>query len=389
LTPTRAGATVRGEFVLGGSSDVFPGDKEDAVIGRDQQFGQDHVSRRALLLRAGALGLAAAIAPAADVFVRRGSGGALAQTVSCPPAATPKASGTPMPSSGKKIGVSVAYLSVPFYANFKTGLADGARDFGFTYDLRDGKGDPATEVANIQNFIASKVDLILLTPMSAGTIPAIKQANDAGIPVIEVNNRAGFGSNQVKVVTYVGADDVEYGRLQGQLLDQIFQGKPTTIGYVIGITGTSPQVMRSQGFKEVIAKQPNYKIAAEVSDDFDSAKALAVTQDLLTRFPKGQLDVIVMQGPEGVAAADFARKNGREEVKFILGDYPADVRQAIIDGYILGTVDQDPYPQAYQGMRMAWLYLNGHDSEIPKPDFLPLPIITKANAEQTPPAWGC
>ena len=360
------------------------------MIDRDQHVGHVHVSRRALLVRAGALGLTAAFVPAVETIVGRGSGAALAQTtVSCPPAATPKAAGTPMPSSGKKIGVTVAYLSVPFYAGFKRGLEDGARDFGFTYDLRDGKGDPATEVANIQNFIASKVDLILLTPMSAGTIPAIKQANDAGIPVIEVNNRAGFGSNQVKVVTYVGADDVEYGKLQGQLLDQTFQGKPTTIGYEIGIPGTSPQVMRSQGFKEEIAKQPNYKIVAEVSDNFDSAKALAVTQDLLSRFPKGQLDVIVLQGPEGVAAADFARKNGRDEVKFILGDYPADVRQAIIDGYVVGTVDQDPYPQAYQGMRMAWLYLNGHDDQIPKPDFLPLPIITKANAEATPPAWGC
>ena len=88
-------------------------------------------------------------------------------------------------------------------------------------------------------------------------------------------------------------------------------------------------------------------------------------------------------------SAEFARENGREEVKFILGDYPADVRQAIIDGYIFGTINQDPYPQAFQGMHMAWLYLNGHESEIPKPYFLDLPIITKENAEATPPAWGC
>ena len=40
--------------------------------------------------------------------------------------------------ANKKIGVSVAYLKVPFYANFKTGLEDGAKQFGFTYDLVDG-----------------------------------------------------------------------------------------------------------------------------------------------------------------------------------------------------------------------------------------------------------
>ena len=56
-------------------------------------------------------------------------------------------------------------------------------------------------------------------------------------------------------------------------------------------------------------------------------------------------------------------------MKFIVGDYPADIRQAIIDGYILGTINQDPYPQAYEGMHMASLYLNGQEDEIPKPVF--------------------
>jgi ribose transport system substrate-binding protein len=289
-----------------------------------------------------------------------------------------------------KIGVSVAYLSVPFYANFKTGLEDGANRFGFEYDLREGGGgDLAKEVAVMQDFIAQEVDLILLTPSGEGIIPAIKQANEAGIPVIEVNNRAGFESGEAEVVTYVGADDVEFGRLQGQLLIDTMAGEPAKIGYVQGISGTSPQILRGQGFEEAIKDHPELEIVGRVTDDFDSSKALAVTQDLLTRFPEGQLDVIVMQGPEGVAAAEFARQNGREEMLFILGDYPADVRQAIIDGVVLGTINQDPYPQAYEGMHMAWLYLNGRESEIPKPDFLPLPIITQENAEGTPPAWGC
>jgi ribose transport system substrate-binding protein len=351
------------------------------TVQHDQQrVNSIQMPRRALLKQA--------VAASLLLPLLRGQG-VDAQEVSCPPAATPTATGTPMPLSGKKLGVTVAYLSVPFYAGFKKGLDDAAKQYGFEYDLRDGKGDPATEVANIQNFIAEGVDLILLTPMSEGTIPAIIQANEAGVPVIEVNNKAGFGSDQADVVTYVGADDVEFGRLQGKLLSDSFGDVPLKIGYVMGIPGTSPQILRAQGFKEALADLPNYQIVAEVNDDFDSAKALAVTQDLLSRFPKGELDVIVMQGPEGVAAADFARQNGREEVKFVLGDYPADVRQAIMDGYVLGTINQDPYPQAYEGVHMAWLYLNGQEADIPKPNFLPLPIITVENAEATPPAWGC
>ena len=358
--------------------------RQDIIRISDPRLLHRGMDRRTLLRGALALG----IAPALAAF-RPGAGSVAAQEVSCPPVATPEAMGTPMASTGMRIGVTVAYLSVPFYAGFKRGLEDGARQFGFEYDLRDGEGDPATEVANIQNFITEGVDLILLTPMNEGTIPAIVQANEAGIPVIEVNNRAGFGSDEANVVTYVGADDVEFGRLQGELLDQTFGGEPTKIGYVIGIPGTSPQIMRAQGFKEVLAEHPEYEIVAEVTNNFDNAQSLAVTQDLLSRFPKGELDVIVMQGPEGVAPAEFARQNGREEVQFIVGDYPADIRQAIIDGLIVGTINQDPYPQAYEAMRMASLYLSGQEDQIPKPYFLELPIITIENAEATPPAWGC
>jgi ribose transport system substrate-binding protein len=316
--------------------------------------------------------------------------GAAQEDLRCPPPAVRTPAGTPQAKSGKKIGVSVAYLAVPFYANFKTGLEDGANHFGFDYDLRDGGGgDLAVEVANIQDFIAQKYDAILLTPSGAGIVPAIKEANDAGIPVIEVNNRAGFGSEDVEVVTYVGADDVDYGRQQGNLLLQVFAGQPAKVGYILGIAGTSPQIMRSEGFKDAIKDNPEIEIVAEVSGDFDAQKALAATQDLLTRFPKGELDVIVVQGPEGVTGADFARKNGREEVKFIVGDYDALVRVAIMDGYVTGTVNQDPYPQAFEGMHMAWLYLNGQEADIPKPLFMELPIITQENAEATPPSWGC
>lgn len=349
------------------------------------------LDRRALVKRAALAGLSAP-ALAALWGLTRKDPAAFAQGDACPPAATPAAAdvGTAEPLSGMTIGVSVAYLSVPFYANFMTGLEEGARRFGFEYNLRDGGGgDLAVELANIQDFIAAEVSMILLTPSGEGIIPGILEANEAGIPVIEVNNTVGFAEEVVDVVTYVGANDVEFGRQQGRLLNQTFGDEPARIGYVQGITGTSPQILRTQGFTEIMAEFPQYEIVATVNGEFDSARALAVTQDLLTRFPEGELDAVVTQGPEGVAAADFARRNGREEVRFILGDYPANVRQAIMDGYVVGTILQDPYPQAFEGMHMAWLYLNGREQEIPMPFYLDLPIVTQENVDEYPPAWGC
>ena len=335
-------------------------------------------ARRTFLKGTLSLGLSAAFARAAA-----------ADKLSCMPVQR-MAEEKGIQPANKKIGVSVAYLKVPFYANYKTGLEDGAKQYGFTYELVDGNsGDVATELANLQNFIAKKVDLIILTPSGDGIIPGIKLVNDAGIPIIEANNKAGFGRSEVKVLTYVGADDVEFGRLQGKLLDQAFDGKKAKVGYVMGISGTSPQILRAKGWDEFRAKNPQYEEVARVTDDFDAAKALAITQDLLSRFPKGQLDAVILQGPEASAAVDFAARSGRDEIKFIVGDYPANVRQLIYDGKVFGTVDQDPYPQAYNAMKMAWMHFHGMDADIPKPDFLPLPLVTKENAEKTPSAWGC
>ncbi len=317
------------------------------------------------------------------------SGAAMAEQLACPAAKRIEATGQ-FPPANKKIGVTVAYLGVPFYANYKLGLEDGAKQFGFTYELMDGKmGDLPTELSNLQHFGAGGFDAVLLTPSGEGILPALQQLLSAGVPVIEVNNRAGFGKDGIGVTTYVGANDVEFGRLQMELVKKHFGDKPVKVAYVMGPLSSPAQVLRAQGWDEGRAATSSIQEIARVSDDFDSAKALAVVQDLLSRFPKGEIDAIVMQGPEGAAAVEYALQYGRDDVKFFAGDYPADIRQLIHDSKIVGTVNQDPYPQAYHAMEAAYKLLMGKESEIKKPDFLPLPLITKENAKDVPPAWGC
>lgn len=335
------------------------------------------VGRRSLLsMSAGAIAVFAAL-PAS------------AQTLDCPAAARMEVTGDVAPAN-MRIGVSVAYLEVPFYANFKLGLEDGAAQFGFTYDLLSGNmGDVATELSNLQQFAAQDYDLVLLTPSGEGILPGLVQLIEAGVPVIEVNNRAGFGRDGVGVVTYVGANDVDFGRLHVEMIVEAFGDAPVRVAYVMGPLSSPAQVLRAEGWDEARAAHSNIEEVARVVSDFDSAKALAAVQDVLSRFPEGELDAIVMQGPEGGAAVEFAIQNGREEVQFFVGDYPADIRQMIADGKIVATVNQDPYPQAYHAMEMAYKYLMGQEADIPQPYFLPLPIITQANAAEVPPAWGC
>jgi ribose transport system substrate-binding protein len=274
----------------------------------------------------------------------------------------------------------------PFYSNFIKGQQDYAKKYGIDLDLENGQGELATQVAVIQQFITQKKDLIIVTPGDVeGIVPVIKQANDAGIPVIAANNKVGAGA---QVVTFVGANDYEFGKMQGQMLVNAI-GEKGTVALILGALGTSAQTLREQGLDDFLKDHTGIQVITKQTADWDNAKALAVTQDWLGKYAKGDLTAIIDQGPEGVSGAQWASQNGRTDVKFLLGDYPADVKRGISSGIVYGTVDQDPTPQGQQAVEYAFWYLSGQKDKLETPNhYLPLPIVTKENVDQYPAAWG-
>lgn len=295
-------------------------------------------------------------------------------------------------ATGKDSGIRLGYMiwntSVPFYSGLIDKAQATADELGVELDIRNGDGELASQIAVVQQFIAEGFDMILISPSDPqGIVPVVKEANAAGIPVMAVNTMADT-STGAQVVTYVGVDDVEFGRIQGRLLVEAI-GDQGTYGYVQGKLGTSAQLQRQQGLEEVLADYPNIKRVAEVSANWDNAAALAATQDMLNRFGPGELSAIVGQGPEITTGALHAQESGRTDVKFIAGDYPADVRAAIRSGAIFGTADQMPDPQGEQAVRYAVEWLTGDKSKVPTPQaFIDMPAITKKNVEDIPAAWG-
>ncbi|MDR1512276.1 MAG: sugar ABC transporter substrate-binding protein [Propionibacteriaceae bacterium] len=304
------------------------------------------------------------------------------------PASSPTADGDSAGAEQKiKIGSMIWNTSVPFYSNFIKGQQETAAELGVELTIVDGKGDIGAEVAGVQQLIAQGVDAIIVTPSDAkGIVPAIKKANEAGIPVFAANNRA--DDTAAELVTFVGADDVEFGRQQAILVKDTLQdgGK---VAYMMGALGTSAQLLRKQGFDEVLKDYPDIEVVESQTADWDAAKALALTQVWLGKYGAGELDAIVAQGPEAANSAKYAKESGRDDIKFILGDYPAEVKQGIEAGYIFGTVDQDPRPQGERSVAAAVQWVQGDKSKVIQPnEYLELPIVTKENVADFPAAWG-
>lgn len=291
-------------------------------------------------------------------------------------------------AEGKRIGYMIWNTSVPFYSNLIKTAEETAKANGIAIDIQSGNGDLATQISVVQQFIAQQVDMIMISPSDPkGIVPVIRQAETAGIPVMAVNTKADI-STGAKVITYVGVDDFEFGQQQGELLAKALGGKGN-VAYIMGKLGTSAQIDRQGGLLDTLKKYPDIKIVESQAADWDNSKALAITQDYLSKYPAGAIDAIVCQGPEGVNGANYAVQADRTDVKFIMGDYPADVRNAIIKGSVYGTVDQDPAPQGKTAIEDAVLWFSGKGDTIPTPNhYIPMPTITKDNVNDIKPAWG-
>ena len=286
-------------------------------------------------------------------------------------------------AEGYKVGSMVWETGNPFYVNFIKGQQDAAAKFGIQLDVQNGNSKLETQVAVVQQFIAQKKDLIIVTPGDAqGIVPVVKQAVAAGIPVIAANNNVGTG---VDIVTFVGSSNYDFGQLQCKLLVEAI-GNSGNVAYILGALGTDPQVNREKGFTDCLKDYPDIKIVAKQTANWDNAQALAVVQDWLSKYPSGQLAAIVDQGPEAVTGAQNAHQSGRTDVKFVLGNYPATVQKAIIDGIVFGTIVEDPYTQGYTSIEYAYDWLSGAKDKVERPQhYMKNPVIKQDNAASVDP----
>jgi ABC-type sugar transport system substrate-binding protein len=284
------------------------------------------------------------------------------------------------------LGVMINDTTNPFLSSMGNALTAEAKKYGMKVDLLNGAADNSTQLSDVQDLINKHVNAILLTPSDpVAIIPGVKQANQAGIPVFALNSAIASGG---KLVTYIGDSDYQYGVAEGKLAAAAIHGHGN-VAVLLGVLGDAPEVQRLSGIKNVLAKYPGIKIVTTEVDLWQNAKNLADTQDLLSKYPKGQLAAVIAEGPEMYVGAAYAAKVGRTDIKFIAGDYSQQVETAIKSGQLYGTVDQSPVLEGQLGARLAYDWLTGKKSAVKTPNyFISLPVITTSNVAKYPAEWS-
>jgi ribose transport system substrate-binding protein len=235
------------------------------------------------------------------------------------------------------IGFSQANLAEPWRAAMNADIAARAKDFpDLEIVYADAQQDNAKQVADVENFLRQKIDLLIISPNEAKPLtPVVKRAFDAKIPVIVLDREIEGDS----YTTFIGADNRAIGRAAGEFADSILGGHGNIIE-IRGLPGSTPARDRSDGFHEAIAKSPGLKIIHDPAANWLRDEAVAQMEAALQAHP--QIDLVYAHNdPMAIGAYLAAKAKGREKtMKFIGIDGLPGIdggRQAVADGKLAAT----------------------------------------------------
>jgi ABC-type sugar transport system substrate-binding protein len=162
-------------------------------------------------------------------------------------------------ASAATIGVSMAQFDDNFLTVLRNGMVDYAKTVpDLTLQVEDGGNDVNKQQSEVQNFIASKVDAIIVNPVDTSATAALtKLASDANIPLVFVNRQPANLDSLPANEAFVGSNESDSGTLETKQICKLLKdggkGSGANVYVMEGQLNNQAAVQRTQDVKDVIA----------------------------------------------------------------------------------------------------------------------------------------
>ncbi len=272
------------------------------------------------------------------------------------------------------IGFSSRDLSAEYTAKLSEAIVEYAKTKpGVKLVMVDAQSDVQKQFSQVENFVAQKVDAIILNPceLEAST-PAVDYVKAAKIPLVLVNQVTKSAGD-----SYIGSNDFEAGRIAMEAIAKKLNGQGGVL-MIHGIMGTSAQLQREAGAREVFAKYPGLNLIDQQTASWDRAKAMALTENWIQAH-KGKFQAVFAHNDEMAMGALLAleRAGIKKDVTVIGIDAIAQALTAVKEGRLDATVFQDAVGQGRDSVDAA-LLLARHQP-CPKEKLIPFQLVTLEN----------
>lgn len=276
------------------------------------------------------------------------------------------------------LGVSMALFDDNFLTAVRTSMQARAGQLNAGIQFEDAQNDIGRQLNQIQNFIAQKVDAIIVNPVDTDATPRMTRLIlRAGIPLVYVN-RLPADKQLPPGVSFVGSDERQSGTLQMLEVCRLLNGKGDIVIMMGELTNQSAR-QRTADVHEVIAQPQCHaiRVLAEQSANWKRTEAA----DLMTNWLSAGLhpQAVVANDDEMAIGAIQGLKRARLLASTVVAgiDATPDALAAMKAGELRVTVFQNAAAQGAGAVDTA-LKLTRHE-QVPSFVWVPFELVTPAN----------
>jgi len=266
--------------------------------------------------------------------------------------------GPAKPKGPPRIALVMKSLANEFFKTMEDGAAahQKAHASGYTLLANGIKDelDVAAQINIVEQMVTQHVDALVIAPAdSKALVPVCKRALDAGIVVVNIDNKfdAATLADKKMAMFFVGPDNRKGARLAGECLARKLKaGDPVAI--VEGAPNAYNAIQRKLGFEDAM-NAAGMKIVTSQSGYWEVAKAEGVVAGMIREHP--ELKAILCANDSMALGAVTALKAAQKlKDTIVIGfDNIGAVQERMKKGEILCTVDQHADKIAVFGIEYA------------------------------------
>jgi len=277
------------------------------------------------------------------------------------------------------VGVSMAN-SDTFLTVLRNGIETYAKEKNQPVTIEIAEDDVSKQVSQVQNFIASGVDAIIVNAVDTSATPTItKLAADAGIPLVYVNRQPTDVDQLGDKAAFVASNEVESGTLETKEVCRILGGKGDIL-IMVGDLANQAAVQRTKDIHDVIATPEcsGMKVLDEQTAVWDPVKA----QDLMTNWISAGMKpaaVIANNDNMAIGAIQAMKAAGWDMNDVVVAgiDATQEALAAMKAGDLDVTVFQNAAAQGQGALNAALALAAGE--KVDRKVYVPFELVTPAN----------
>lgn len=260
----------------------------------------------------------------------------------------------------RTIGVVPKGSSHIFWQSVHAGAIKAGNDYGVSVEWNAPalEIDASRQIEIVDSMVNRHLAGIALAPVDRkALVNVVERAARENIPVVIWDSDV----DTDKRLTYIATDNKEGGRMAARRLGEIIggKGKVSVIGFRPGSAST---MEREQGFEEEMrAKYPKVQLLGVQYGNSDRAKAMAVTENVLTGHPE-LAGIFADNESSSAGAVQAVKARNNRNVKIVAFDASEQLIDDLKNGWIDSLILQDPFKMGYESVKALALKLRGEKS---------------------------